>query len=477
MEKGQESKQKRKTPLTTIAISQEYAKKLDEYLNGTGITRKEFVELSVDYFQRTGFDLRGEAFDLSPLEKVAGRLEQSAKIMERHNEGTEAVHLLLQAVREQTAKQLPAPELIAHAAEEKAKGQVMARYRLANPNNPKDGIMLDHQIRLTNFTFGSFTLVGATMTYDGHLVVAAQNGLLVLNRALTTIEDSYPLPSDQILTNSICIDENGGVYVASNSRTPGGKGLMQKLICKDGKISTSQADGAWQAYYDGGPQAPCIKLGHGTGSTPTLMGFGQDKDKLVVITDGSKRMKLVAFWRDEIPSDAQQVAGYDKRIAGVHEVTCGLGTSTEWIQSEQSVVVGGYDAFVVNNINVTNQEINDKIIGVIAIGPIVKGPQGAECVRWNTKEKKWESKWTRSDVSSVSMIPAVSIKSEMVFVCGWNDASGWEVTGLDWKSGATRHRSILGKNNRANGAYAIIQYLANGDLLFNSVAGPIRVKY
>jgi len=91
MEKGQESKQKRKTPLTTIAISQEYAQKLDEYLNGTGITRKEFVELSVDYFQRTGFDLRGEAFDLSPLEKVAGRLEQSAKIMERHNEGTEAV--------------------------------------------------------------------------------------------------------------------------------------------------------------------------------------------------------------------------------------------------------------------------------------------------------------------------------------------------------------------------------------------------
>lgn len=51
MEKGQESKQKRKTPLTTIAISQEYAQKLDEYLNGTGITRKEFVELSVDYFK------------------------------------------------------------------------------------------------------------------------------------------------------------------------------------------------------------------------------------------------------------------------------------------------------------------------------------------------------------------------------------------------------------------------------------------
>lgn len=39
--------------------------------------------------------------------------------MEQHNEGTEAVRQLLLAVREQTAKQLPAPELIAHAAEEK----------------------------------------------------------------------------------------------------------------------------------------------------------------------------------------------------------------------------------------------------------------------------------------------------------------------------------------------------------------------
>ena len=65
----------------------------------------------------TGFDLRGEAFDLSPLEKVTGRLEQSAKIMEQANEGTEAVRQLLQAVKEQTAiqKQLPAPDILQKA--------------------------------------------------------------------------------------------------------------------------------------------------------------------------------------------------------------------------------------------------------------------------------------------------------------------------------------------------------------------------
>lgn len=174
-------------------------------------------------------------------------------------------------------------------------GHIMARYKLKNPNNPKEGIELDSQIKLTPYINNSYTLVGATMTYDGHLLVAAQNALVVLNRELTTVEDTYPLASTQILTNSIAVDENGGVYVASNAKEANGKGLMQKLICKNGKFSDSESDGAWKAEYDGGPMAPCIKLGYGTGATPTLMGFGNDEDKLVVITDGAKKMKLVAF--------------------------------------------------------------------------------------------------------------------------------------------------------------------------------------
>lgn len=121
-----ESKQKRKTPLTTIAISQEYAQKLDEYIKGAALTRKDFVELAIDYFLRTGFDIRGEAFDLSPLERITNRLESSTKIIELHNEGTEVIRQLLQAVREQTAKQLPAPELIAKAAEAKVKAESLA---------------------------------------------------------------------------------------------------------------------------------------------------------------------------------------------------------------------------------------------------------------------------------------------------------------------------------------------------------------
>jgi flagellar biosynthesis/type III secretory pathway protein FliH len=57
------------------------------------------------------------------LEKIIGELKEVKTTMQTNNEGTEAVRQFLQVVREQTTKQLPAPELIAHAAEEKAKAE------------------------------------------------------------------------------------------------------------------------------------------------------------------------------------------------------------------------------------------------------------------------------------------------------------------------------------------------------------------
>jgi hypothetical protein len=47
----------------------------------------------------------------------------------------------------------------------------------------------------------------------------------------------------------------------------------------------------------------------------------------------------------------------------------------------------------------------------------------------------------------------------------------WEI------QGRTVHQTIFGEKNFGNGAYAILQYLKNGDLLFNSFSGPVRVHY
>lgn len=353
-------------------------------------------------------------------------------------------------------------------------GTRIARYCLKNSANPAEGIRMDASLDMSTVMGNSQPLVGLVMTYDGYLVVAARNGIAVIDRRMTMTPVVKMLPAGQTLTNSVSVDERNGIYVASNSTTPGEKGLMQKLVWTGSRLSDDPADGAWQADYDGGPQAPAIKMGFGTGSTPTLMGFGDNEDKLVVITDGAQRMKIVAFWRDEIPEDAVPVKGADARVAGQREITCGLPASTEWIQSEQSVAVAGYGAFVVNN--VVASPVSDKVVGVLALGPLITPPSGVERLEWNPQTNEWTSVWTRSDVQSVSMIPAISTASNMVFINGYTQADGWDVTGLDWNAGTTRHRIVFGQNNRGNGTYAILQYLENGDLLFNSVSGPFRVK-
>lgn len=351
---------------------------------------------------------------------------------------------------------------------------VICRYKLKEAGNPKAGIVLDKQVDMAPYMDNPQTLVGMVMTYDGYLVVASGNGIAIIDRTMSMPPVVKLIPDDQVITNSAAVDEHNGIYIASNSRTPGGKGIMHKFVWKNGKLSEDEADGAWTASYDGGPEAPAIKMGYGTGSTPTLMGFGDDEDKLVVITDGAKRMKLVAFWRDDIPEDAVPVDAENPRIADQKEISCGLSTSTEWIQSEQSVAISGYGAFVVNN--VIPNTVPDKIVAVLSIGPLVTPPFGVERLQWDTEKNQWYSVWTRPDVSSISMIPAISTASNMVFVNGYTEADGWEVTGLDWGTGATSHRVIFGQTSRGNGAYAIIQYMENGDLLFNSVGGPFRVK-
>lgn len=351
----------------------------------------------------------------------------------------------------------------------------LIRMKLKNAANPKDGIEIDATLDMTPWLNGSFTLMGVSMTYDGYLVVAGKKSISIVNRTLTNVIDTYHFPEDQDLSNSICVDENNGIYVATGNIKENGKGLMHKIVWTGNKLSDNTSDGAWKATYDGGPAAPSIKMGYGTGSTPTLMGFGDNQDKLVVITDGAKQMKIVAFWRDEIPEDAKPVDASNPRIADYRQITCGQ-TGAEWIQSEQSVVCAGYGAFVVNNVRKMETSITDKIVGVMSVGPILEPAKGVERLQWNTATNRWESVWTRADVNSPSMIPCMSTNSNMVFVNSYNKGTGWEITGMDWDTGATRHRVIFGDTNRGNGAYAIIQYLPNGDLLFNSASGPFRVK-
>lgn len=361
-------------------------------------------------------------------------------------------------------------------------GNGVYAFALVNPNDPSAGIAVVRSIADIRSIQGAIVegvrLFGLSMTYDGRLLVAFSNGLAAIDRSLDPATAQFiAFGAGETVYNSIAVDENNGVYIATDK-------FMHKLVWTGTTLSTLEADGAWISAYDAPTDAvpPMIKFGLGTGSTPTLMGFGTDPDKLVVITDGCKQMKLVAFWRDAIPEGFVQKPGTaSRRIAGQIQVTCGFSPVPEWIQSEQSVVVNGYGAFVVNNIpeNAATYDIANanKILGVAAMGPMYAPPTGAQRFAWDPVADEWISVWARSDVSSTSMVPIHSRLGSMALVNGYTAADGWEVTGMDWTTGTTVHRTIFGHKTFGNGAYAILQYLNNGDLLFNSFVGPYRVSY
>lgn len=351
---------------------------------------------------------------------------------------------------------------------------------LKDPANPSAGLEVKHRIDFSKVfepdQLGEHKflhLVGMNMTWDGHLVIGSTNAIAVMDRSMKEKTQRYTIPAGQFLTNSFATEGNN-IYVATGSKIARKPGMMMKLVWTGQSISDDESKGAWRAEYDGGDWPPAIKAGTGTGSTPTLMGFGPSEDRLVLITDGANRMNLVAFWRDAIPADFKTLPHVSsRRVAGVLPITAGLPVDTPWVQSEQSVVVSGQGAFVVNN--VVKHGHPDKIIDVFTLGPVNPAPKGVERVRWDSASRALSSVWVRGDVVSVSMVPITSSASGVAYVNGFDPIEGWNVTGLDWETGNTVFETKFGLGNEGNGAYAIVQFLPDGDLLFNSVWGPYRV--
>jgi hypothetical protein len=84
-------------------------------------------------------------------------------------------------------------------------------------------------------------IIGLAMTYDGYLAVAAPGAAIILDRDLNV--KSYVSFGDEAVDNSICIDDKGGVYVVTSKR-------MLRLAWTGEKLSTDEADGAWESPYE-----------------------------------------------------------------------------------------------------------------------------------------------------------------------------------------------------------------------------------
>lgn len=312
-------------------------------------------------------------------------------------------------------------------------------------------IELEKRIFMPDEVFCSETdvIAGMSLTYDGQLAFATERGNLFVIPPDADPDDLGEIPvistnqdcatadeaALELVSNSVAVDENGGIYVLTS--------VAMYRFDWDGRALSL----AWRAKYQTAEEVPSpIRLGPGSGSTPSLMGTAADDDRFVVITDGLGLMNLVLFWRDEVPVDWDPIApGKDPRIAC--EIPIDFGTGATEAISEQSVAVRGYSAVVVNDL-LSDPAINPP--SMLALGAVAqntvsaleggipeKAPFGLERIDWDPETRSCATVWANSEISVPNGIPSISQGSGLVYGAGQRDGQ-WGLEGLDFETGESR---------------------------------------
>jgi len=311
-------------------------------------------------------------------------------------------------------------------------------------------------------------ILGINLMYDGMIAFATTAGRVgVVSRDLT---EWYTLMVNQEpeeeLYNTIAADEDGGVYVVTTRR-------MYRVQWTGDELTMDEAEGAWSAAYEHGPDIMLPgRISIGSGTTPSLMGCGE-QDKFVVICDSREVMRIVLFWRDEIPSDWEPIAPEkDRRIAA--EVPVDFGDpNAAFTSTEQSILIRGYDAVVVNNYYGP-----DAVTGIFAamFSNLPQfAPYGAQKFTWDPDARQLTSSWANPDVSCPNSVPTMSSASGLMYCIGQRDTV-WTLEAVDWETGASAFHFVLGDNFKYNSYYAGTEIGPDRNIINGAVYGVLDIR-
>lgn len=270
-------------------------------------------------------------------------------------------------------------------------------------------------------------ILGMSMTYDGHLVAAAGGAVLVFDRDLELVD--YKLFPGEHVENSVAVDEKR-IYVLTSKHLWG--------LSWDGETLSAEASrGGWKSAYDVMPEGEALDRGaasHGSGTTPTLMGFGDDEDHLILISDGSPAgSQLVAFWRDEIPADFERKPGTKSR-----RIADQIRIKDSPLTVEASPAVWGYGVLLLDS---TYPE-SPAVPGLLHVVPnaLLSGvtrepPRGIQKFEWRPDENRFVEDWYLDYPDNTDwMPPAISAQTGLAYIAHKED-NRYEYQAVDWETG------------------------------------------
>lgn len=357
-------------------------------------------------------------------------------------------------------------------------GLTIEAFRDAVPGDLESKIARTHEFTIASeMAREDEIIVGINMTFDGRIVFVTNFGLVgSLSRELDDLE-SLRLAAegeDQCLvSNSLAVDDEGRIIVVTS----------EFVACLQWEPQdVNRLEESWRVAYESTEIPANGRLGSGSGTTPSLMGWG-DQDKLVAICDGRKLMHVVLLWRGDIPDDWPGLAGRDRRIAAEVPVTFGDEQATE-STTEQSLLVSHFDLVAVSN-------------KYGELGPLIKrfvrrrmgndvdnmtvyrsnapniAPYGIEKFSWDETANELRPIWARRDLSCPNGIPTMSEETGLMYFMGQRDGH-WTMEAIHWSSGEEAFHRTLSNGAGDNSFYAATQIGLDHSIITGTFGGVLR---
>ena len=284
-------------------------------------------------------------------------------------------------------------------------------------------------VALDTLNFGDYGINRVNMynlNYNGEIVWYSEKdpnlniayaGVIDQNFNMLDTLQFNTLPNERVNHNSISVDENNSFYIVTSHR------LIQ--FAWDGTDLTI----GWEALYDFVNDGPTGNFAYGSGTTPTLLGWGNGNDKLVVVADGHANNNLVAFWR-ELPNGWTGIPGMPLHFADSIAIPNAQSFSNLFQSIENSPTAFGYDIAI--------SQFNG------FLGYDCVNEKGVSKFRWNETNNNFQLEWT-NDTVNMNGVLSYSSGSNLLYGSGKESDCNYYYYGLNWDNGNIELSYLLGQ--------------------------------
>ncbi len=241
------------------------------------------------------------------------------------------------------------------------------------------------------------------------------------------------------IDNALAVGKNG-VYIVSNHAMYSFKRGTKGEIVQQ-----------WRERYDRGSAPKLGTMGHGSGTTPTLIA-----NDYVAITDSADGQVHVVVYAQQPRPGSQEICKQ-----GVFPV--GKGTS------ENSLAVVGNAVIVENNFGYDGPKNIPQAEPGIARVNILGASRGCELA------------WENTTISSPSAVPKVSLANGLVYVYTRDDSNpddlhAWYFTAIDVETGEVAFKQLTGVGWLFNNHYGSISISPDGSAYLGIMGGLVKIK-